>query len=122
MQFEKYLSPFEETAQDVDETKDIIPKQYTPLTEVSFYILMALREVEVEGGTLYNSLARLEHDGLIHMTRKGDRRKYYHITALGVEVLRIECLRLKRIYKNSQNKVWKCKHPLKRTKRTPETD
>lgn len=131
MQFEKYLSPIKETTLNNGDTKDIIPKRYTPLTEVSFYILMALQEerhgyeimqwahtitdgeVELQGGTLYNSLARLERDGLIHMTREGDRRKYYHITEFGLKVLGIECVRLERIYKNSRDMTWKSKRPNK---------
>lgn len=139
MQVEKCISPLEETISEDGATKNIIPKQYIPLTEVSFYILMALREerhgyevmqwahaitdgeVKLQGGTLYNSLARLERDGLIRMTREEDRRKYYQITEFGLRVLQIECSRLERIYKNSRNMAWKRKRLSKRD-RGAETD
>ena len=105
-----------------------IPKQYAPLTEVCFYILMALRkecygyeimqwtetvtdgQVKLQGGTIYNSLSRLERDGLIRVSREEGSRKYYQITEMGEHVLLHESRRLERIHRNSHDKVWKNKY------------
>lgn len=110
-----------------------VTKQYAPLTEVSFYILMALckerhgyevmqwtnmitdGELELQGGTLYNSLARLEHNGLVEITREDDRRKYYQITPLGKKVLQAERMRLERLYTNSRDKIWRGRQRLNRS-------
>lgn len=128
MQGEKESSFAEALETTEDKTKETIPRQYMPLTEVCFYVLMALREerhgyeimqwvdsitggaLKLQGGTIYNSLSRLEHDELIELTRADDRRKYYRITATGKCVLQIEQKRLERIYQNSRDKVWKNKN------------
>lgn len=96
------------------------PKAVSPMTEASFYVLLSLRqerhgyeitqwvreltdgEVELQGGTVYNCLLRMERNGLIRVTLEKDRRKYYQLTETGEKALRFECLRLARMYQNSQ--------------------
>lgn len=112
--------------------KDCAPKRFS-LSETSFYILLALQEerygyeirqwvrritdgeFELQAGTLYNSLARLERDGLIRLTREDDGRKYYSLTDLGRSLLHSECQRLHRAYQNSCNQVWKKRRRIQPT-------
>ena len=95
-----------------------IRKVYVPMTETSFYILLCLQEemhgysivqkvekltdgaVRLTPGTMYGSLSKMEKDGLIRFVREEDKRKIYHITALGAEVLALEMSRIERLYRN----------------------
>ena len=95
-----------------------IRKVYVPMTETGFYILLCLREemhgysivqkvdamtggaVRLSPGTMYGSLSKMEKDGLIRFVREEDKRKLYHITPLGSEVLELEMLRIERLYRN----------------------
>ena len=95
-----------------------IRKVYVPMTETGFYILLCLREemhgysivqkvemmtggaVRLSPGTMYGSLSKMEKDGLIRFVREEDKRKIYHITALGREVLELEMNRIERLYRN----------------------
>lgn len=95
-----------------------IKKVYVPMTETSFYILLCLREelhgysivqkvdaitngaVRLTPGTMYGSLSKMEKDGLIRFVREEDKRKIYHITPLGSEVLALEMSRIERLYRN----------------------
>ena len=95
-----------------------IRKVYVPMTETSFYILLCLREemhgysivqkvgamtdgsVRLTPGTLYGSLSKMEKDGLIRFVREEEKRKIYHITALGTQVLELEMNRIERLYRN----------------------
>lgn len=101
-----------------------IPKQYSPLTETAFYILMALRqerhgydimqwaraitggEVELNAGTVYNCLSRMERDSVVECSREDSRRKFYRLTKLGNEILETERHRLARAYHNSKGLMW----------------
>ena len=101
-----------------------IPKQYSPLTETAFYILMALRqerhgydimqwtktitggEVVLNAGTVYNCLSRMEHDGVVECCREDSRRKFYQLTELGTFILDSEKRRLARAYQNSRGLTW----------------
>lgn len=110
------------------ENGQIHAKMASPLTETSFYILLSLKEgprhgyemiqwvrkftdgeVELQGGTVYNCLLRMEREGLVSMVREETRRKYYALTEQGETVLHLECLRLERMYENSKNLPWKGK-------------
>lgn len=110
------------------ENGQIHARTTSPLTETSFYILLSLKdgprhgyemihwvrtftdgEVELQGGTVYNCLLRMEREGLVRMVREETRRKYYALTEQGETVLRLECLRLERMYENSKNLPWKGK-------------
>lgn len=51
-------------------------------------------------GTLYESLSKIEKDGLIQFLCEEQKRKNYEITALGQEVLATEMKRIERLYRN----------------------
>ncbi len=95
-----------------------IRRVYVPMTETGFYILFCLREemhgysigqrvremtagaVTISAGTMYGTLSKMEKDGLIQFVREEEKRKLYHITALGEEILNLEIERIKRLYRN----------------------
>ena len=97
---------------------DKIRRVYVPMTETGFYILFCLREemhgysigqrvremtagaVTISAGTMYGTLSKMEKDGLIQFVREEEKRKLYHITALGEEILNLEIERIKRLYRN----------------------
>ena len=100
-----------------------IRKVYVPMTETGFYILLCLQkemhgygivqkvsemtdgEILLSPGTMYGSLGKMEKDGLIRFLREEDKRKIYHITELGFEVLQLEVRRINRLYKNVQEEL-----------------
>lgn len=93
-------------------------KSYLPMTETMYYILLSLKEhrhgygimlnveeitnkrIKIGAGTIYNSLGKLERDGLIEVTEEQERRKYYIITEIGLMVLNKEIERLGELYSN----------------------
>ena len=95
-----------------------IRKVYVPMTETGFYILLCLQEemhgynivqkvermtegdIRISPGTMYGSLGKMEKDGLIEFIREEDKRKIYHITDLGKEVLDLEKKRIHRLFRN----------------------
>lgn len=95
-----------------------ITKEYLPMSETAYYILLALLEVRhgygimqyvenitggrirIGAGTLYGTLSRMEKDGLIDAVAEEDRRKLYVITDTGRMVLRQEIGRLRELYEN----------------------
>lgn len=95
-----------------------IKKVYVPMTETGFYILLCLQdemhgysivqkvsemtggEILLSPGTMYGSLSKMEKDGLISFIREEEKRKIYHITELGREVLELEIKRIERLYQN----------------------
>ena len=97
-----------------------IKKVYVPMTETGFYILLCLRtpnhgygivqkvkeltenEVVLGPGTMYESLSKMERDGVIEFVREEDKRKIYQITDLGKEILELELRRINRLYHNAQ--------------------
>jgi DNA-binding PadR family transcriptional regulator len=86
--------------------------RFLPLTESTYYIMLALTEplhgygamqrieelsggtVRVGPGTLYGAFTTLEKAGLIVRTGEEDRRKSYTLTATGREVLTTQIQRL----------------------------
>ena len=86
--------------------------KYLPLTESTYYTLLALLEplhgygimqkvdqlsegtVAVGPGTLYGALSTLEKEGLIVKEREEERRKVYALTAKGRRVLAAQVQRL----------------------------
>ncbi len=80
------------------------------------YILLSLREErhgygimqnvkELTSGrivlgarTIYQSIGKLEPDGLLKAQREENRKKYYSITPLGSSILHEEAMRIKEIY------------------------
>lgn len=97
-----------------------IKRVYIPMTETGFYILFCLQEenhgygitqkvrqmtggeILISPGTMYGSLSKMEKDGLIAFTREEEKRKLYQITELGTEILRMELVRIERLYQNSK--------------------
>jgi DNA-binding PadR family transcriptional regulator len=100
-----------------------------PLTDLAFNILVALKDEEQHGyalikrlrerygreglrtGTVYAALARLQDDGLVEEAlgrspRAGEdeRRRYYRLTARGVEAARAEALRLSELLAAARRK------------------
>ncbi|MBN1935547.1 MAG: helix-turn-helix transcriptional regulator [Anaerolineae bacterium] len=87
-------------------------KKYLPLTETTYYILLALVEplhgyaaikkisqlsegvVNVGAGTMYNALSNLLQENLIFQVGQDARRKMYQLTARGQRVLRTQVERL----------------------------
>jgi DNA-binding PadR family transcriptional regulator len=94
--------------------------KYLPLTEATFYILLALNSPkhgyavmqEVEGissgtvslapGTLYGAFTTLEENKLIKMVGREERRKIYQITDKGRLVLLEQVERLRIMLKNAE--------------------
>jgi len=86
--------------------------KHLPLTESTYYTLLALLEplhgygimqkvdqlsegtVAVGPGTLYGALSSLEKEGLIVKEREEERRKVYALTAKGRRVLAAQVQRL----------------------------
>lgn len=86
--------------------------KYLPLTESTYYILLALVEplhgyavmqkvdalsqgtVSVGPGTLYGAFGNLEKEGMIVMVSEQDRRKSYALTSKGRSVLAGQIRRL----------------------------
>ena len=95
-----------------------IKRVYVPMTETGFYILFCLQEemhgynivqkvekmtegeIRISPGTMYGSLGKMEKDGLIRFIREEEKRKIYHITELGREVLELEKKRIRRLFRN----------------------
>ena len=100
-----------------------IKRVYIPMTETGFYILFCLQEenhgygitqkvrqmtggeILISPGTMYGSLSKMEKDGLIAFTREEEKRKLYQITELGTEILRMELVRIERLYRNSKGEM-----------------
>ena len=101
-----------------------LPQQHLPLTVPVFHILLALRgrdlhgyaiiqdirahtagEVTLTASTLYAAIKRLLEAGLVDELDERPsadddaRRRYYRITALGLDVIRLEVARLERAVK-----------------------
>lgn len=86
--------------------------KYLPLTESTYYIMLALVQplhgygvmqmvdgisegtVKVGPGTLYGAFAALEKQGLIVKVKEQDRRKSYTLTPSGTKVLLEQIRRL----------------------------
>ena len=93
---------------------------YLPLTETTYYILLALVEplhgyavikkiqeisegtVNVGAGTLYNAVSKLQKEGLIVKVNEDDRRKFYHLSQKGKLVLESQIARLKTMLKRAR--------------------
>ena len=106
------------------------PKKLLPLTPAVFHILLALadedrhgygimKEVEfrtdgrvmLKPGTLYQAIKRLLEAGLIEAAEEkidteinDERRRYYHLTGFGQNVLNEEAQRLERMVQQARAK------------------
>lgn len=92
-------------------------KRYIPMSETMLYILVSLLkerhgygimqyvkeltkgELNLGAGTIYQSLAKLEGDGLIVPVREEERRKIYIITDGGRQILKEETARIRELYR-----------------------
>jgi DNA-binding PadR family transcriptional regulator len=99
------------------------PEKFLPLTEATYYILLALAEplhgygvmqkvalvseasVNLGPGTLYGAFSQLEGQKLIEKVREEDRRKVYQLTALGRQVLAAQLERLELMVRNGREVV-----------------
>ena len=97
--------------------------KYLPLTEATYYILLALVEplhgygvmqkveaisegsVQIGPGTLYGAFTTLEKEKLIVMSSKEARRKYYALTPKGKAVMREQIKRLEIMARNGQDVI-----------------
>ena len=103
--------------------KEILIK-YTPMTETSCYILLAIAQMPKHGyaivqyvksitsnritlgnGTLYGTISKMEKDGLITMILNNEYKKTYEITALGKEILLNEKKRISELNKNFEEAI-----------------
>jgi len=93
-------------------------EKYLPLTEATYYIMLALVEplhgygvmqkveeisggaVKIGPGTLYGAFTLLEKEGLIIKTKEEDRRKSYTLTSKGKSVLLSQIRRLGTMSRN----------------------
>ena len=93
-------------------------QRYIPMSETMLYILLSLREerhgygimqyvkeltngrIVLGAGTVYQSLGKLEADGLIRAVREEDRKKYYVITPQGAQILSEEAARIREVYRH----------------------
>lgn len=99
-------------------TKNEDVTKYLPLTESTYYILLALVEplhgygvmqkverlsqgmVKIGPGTLYGAFQQLEKEGLIIKVGEEERRKSYALTTKGKTVLYDQIKRLEIMAKN----------------------
>jgi len=90
-------------------------QRYIPMSETMLYILLSLREerhgygimqhvkeltagrIVLGAGTIYQSIGKLDSDGLILAVREDERKKIYAITPLGVQVLGEEAARIREV-------------------------
>lgn len=92
-------------------------KRFVPMSETMFYILFSLQKerhgygimqyvkeltkgrIALGAGTIYQSLCKLEGDGLIKPVKEEDRKKIYVITEAGCTILLEEARRIQEIYR-----------------------
>ena len=93
--------------------------KYLPLTESTYYILLALLEplhgygvmqkvetmsegtVKIGPGTLYGAFQALEKEGLIVKVGEEERRKIYDLTGKGRQVLKKQVERMALMVRNA---------------------
>lgn len=97
-----------------------LKREYLPMSETAFYMLLSLSEtlhgygimqhveeltagrIRLGAGTVYGTLSRMEKDGLIAAVAEVERRKLYRITPAGDELLRAEMKRIQELYNNAR--------------------
>ena len=100
--------------------EDKLVKKYCPMTETTFYTLLALlapnhgygiikfiknltdERVKMGTGTLYTMLGRLVDDEMIEIVSEDDGKKTYRITQIGINLLKDEQKRLKKQCENGE--------------------
>jgi len=99
---------------------ETIKKRFIPMSETMFYILLSLQQerhgygimqhvkelthdrIILGAGTIYQSLSKLEGDGLIMSTKEEERKKLYIIAETGMLILKEEANRIKELYRNME--------------------
>jgi DNA-binding PadR family transcriptional regulator len=115
-----------------DYPRRLLPQQHLPLTVPVFQILLSLSdqdlhgyaiiqdirqrtdgEVQLTASTLYAAIRRLLDGRLIEelatrprVEADDPRRRYYRISALGLDVARLETARLERVVKMARRKIF----------------
>ena len=102
-------------------------EKYLPLSEATFYIMMARVEpmhgyavmqyveevsrgmVKIGPGTLYGAFSNLEKERLIEMVSEENRRKSYLLTDKGINVMVLQAERVKIMNQHAQQIVQKIK-------------
>jgi DNA-binding PadR family transcriptional regulator len=98
---------------------DKLQRNYMPMSETAFYILLSLMDVRhgygimqhvdeltngrirLGAGTLYGSLSRMEKDSLIEVVLEEERRKFYRMTNAGQTLLKLEIGRIGELHQNA---------------------
>ena len=96
-----------------------IMKNYIPMTETAFYILLSLYEprhgygiirivdeithgrIVLGSGTVYGSLTKMQRDGIVAVYSNEERKTVYEITNSGRELLKLEIKRLNELQQNA---------------------
>lgn len=99
---------------------ELILKKYIPMTETTYYTLLALNEprhgyaimqfiseltkkrIQMGTGTLYTMLGRLVEDKLINIVSQDSIKKVYQITEEGQALVKIEIDRLTHQLENGE--------------------
>ncbi len=105
--------------------KEKDPAEYLPLSESTFYILVALvdplhgygvmqrsaeisqGQVAIGPGTLYGAFSTLQKEGLISMVREEERRKVFRLTDRGKAVLDMQLERYQVMLENGRRALEK---------------
>lgn len=95
-------------------------KKYIPMTETTYYTLLALKEerhgygimqfiseltnkrIQMGTGTLYTMLGRLVDDKIITIISQDSSKKVYQITEIGTALVKMEIARLAHQLKNGE--------------------
>lgn len=100
-----------------------LKKEYLPLTETAYYVLISLNKprhgygimqhveeltdgrIKIGAGTMYGSLSRMEREGLITSIAEKERKKIYEISKKGKIVLKLEIERLEELLEHGKNEM-----------------
>lgn len=100
------------------------PENYLPLSESTYYILLALVQpihgygvmqateqisggaVKIGPGTLYGAFSTLQEQGLIEMVREENRRKVYSLTEMGRDVLKAQVERYEMMLESGRSALF----------------
>jgi DNA-binding PadR family transcriptional regulator len=100
-----------------------LQREYLPLTETAYYVLISLNEprhgygimqhveeltggrIKIGAGTMYGSLSRMEKEGLINSVAEEERKKIYEISEKGKILLKLEMTRLEELLEHGKNEM-----------------
>jgi DNA-binding PadR family transcriptional regulator len=98
-------------------------EKFIPLTETTYYILLALTEplhgyavmqkveeisegtVNMGAGTLYNAFSKLTKEGIIVKIEEDSRRKFYRLTDFGWAILETQLERLETMARSGRKVI-----------------